>query len=45
MSETERLNLKSEYEVRLDILIKENAFLKEEKRKIVTTVKDREQKM
>lgn len=33
VSETERLNLKSEFEVKVDILTKENAFLKEERKK------------
>ena len=40
VSETERLNLKSEYEVKQDILSKENAFLKEDRKHLTAQLRD-----
>lgn len=34
VSETERLNLKCEFDVKVDILTKENTYLKDERKKV-----------
>ena len=40
MNETERLNLKSEFEVKIEILSKENTFLIEERKKLKYELKE-----
>ena len=40
VAETERLNLRSEYDVKTEILSRENAFLQEERKKLKQEMKD-----
>lgn len=44
VTETEKLNLKSEFDVKVDILSKENNYLKEERKKMIKDYKDITQK-
>lgn len=40
VAETERLNLKTEFEVKCDLLAKENDFIKEERKKLIRDGKE-----
>jgi len=40
VGETEKLNMRSEFEVKVDILQKENCYLKEERKKMLRDVRE-----
>jgi hypothetical protein len=40
LTETEKMNLKSEFDVKVDILSKENSYLKEERKKMIKDIKE-----